>query len=67
MRLSRRVALVTGGATGIGLETARQLRSLGNEVVICGMALGYADASAPINKLDTERVPVEEFAQFVGF
>ena len=35
-RLSHRAALITGGATGIGLETARQLRALGAEVVICG-------------------------------
>lgn len=33
---SNRVALITGGATGIGLELARQLRLRNNEVVICG-------------------------------
>src|SRR5687767_14053436 len=36
MELSRRVALVTGGGTGIGLEIARQLKARGNEVIICG-------------------------------
>ncbi|HXC50566.1 MAG TPA: nitroreductase [Candidatus Limnocylindrales bacterium] len=30
----------------------------------CGMAVGYADQSAPINSWRTERVPVEEFATF---
>lgn len=30
-----------------------------NEIVYCGMALGYADPDAPENKLITEREPVE--------
>lgn len=37
------------------------------EIVICGMALGYADEAAVINQLVTERAPVEEFASFDGF
>ena len=38
-----------------------------HELVICGMALGYADQAAPQNKLVTDRVPVTEFASFAGF
>ena len=38
-----------------------------NELIICGMALGYADPDAPENRLITERVPVEDFADFRGF
>ncbi len=38
-----------------------------NEVVVCGMALGYADWSATINTLKTDRAPVSEFATFAGF
>ncbi|BDU69272.1 nitroreductase [Geothrix oryzae] len=34
------------------------------QMVICGMALGYADPSAPENALVTERAPVSEFARF---
>lgn len=30
----------------------------------CGMAVGYADASAPINSWRTTRAPVDEFASF---
>ena len=45
--LSNRVALITGGATGIGLELARQLRLRNNEVVICGLWM----ASRFCNKL----------------
>ncbi len=36
-----------------------------SEVVVCGMALGYADNSLPENTLSTERVPVAEFARFM--
>jgi nitroreductase len=37
------------------------------EVVVCGMALGYADPDAPENALETERVPAAEFTTFQGF
>lgn len=36
-----------------------------NEIVFCGMALGYADETAPVNTLVSERAPVDEFASFV--
>jgi nitroreductase len=32
-----------------------------------GMALGFADDAHPINGWRTERVPIEEFADFAGF
>ena len=37
-----------------------------NEIVICGMALGYADPEAPVNELKTERAAVAEFTTFHG-
>jgi len=37
-----------------------------NEMVVCGMALGYADNSQPENQLRTERAPLEEWVRFVG-
>ena len=37
------------------------------ERVVCGMALGFADAAAPENGLVTEREPVSGFARFRGF
>jgi nitroreductase len=33
-------------------------------MLFCGMALGYGDYGAPINRLRTERAPVEEFVVF---
>jgi nitroreductase len=38
-----------------------------NELVVCGMSLGYADNDAPENRLVTEREPVDGFTDFRGF
>ncbi len=35
-----------------------------HDMIYCGMALGYADESAPINTLRTERASVDEIATF---
>jgi nitroreductase len=35
------------------------------EMVVCGMSLGYADESAPENRLVTEREPVSGFTRFL--
>lgn len=45
----------------------RELGIPGKEIIICGMALGYEDKSAPENRLVTERAPASEFATFDGF
>jgi nitroreductase len=37
------------------------------EIVICGMALGYADPDAPENALTTTRATAREFVRFEGF
>jgi nitroreductase len=37
------------------------------EIVVCGMALGYADPDAPENTLKTVRVSAREFMRFEGF
>jgi nitroreductase len=67
-------------ARGFGLDTCPQaavasahevlrkhLPIAPNEVVICGMSLGYARGDAVENSLVTEREPVQGFAQFHGF
>jgi nitroreductase len=38
-----------------------------HEIVYCGMALGYADETAAVNSLRSDRAPVEGFASFRGF
>jgi nitroreductase len=36
-------------------------------ILFCGIALGYADETAPINRWRAEREPVDAFATFQGF
>jgi nitroreductase len=36
-----------------------------NEMMFCGMAIGYADKTAPINSLKSERMPLEQWATFI--
>ena len=36
-----------------------------DEIVVCGMSLGYADPEAPANRLRSDREPVGRFACFV--
>ncbi|MDR1350280.1 MAG: nitroreductase [Zoogloeaceae bacterium] len=38
-----------------------------DELLVCGVALGYADPNAPENTLISEREPVTGFASFRGF
>jgi nitroreductase len=65
-------------ARAVGLETcaqaafcayhaaiSRRLRIPDVEMIVCGMALGYADPQAPVNTFRTERMGTAEFARFV--
>lgn len=38
-----------------------------HEMIYCGMALGHADNSAPVNTLRSDRASVDEIAVFKGF
>jgi nitroreductase len=42
-----------------------QLGAPATEMLVCGMALGHADEQAVVNRLVTEREPVERFARFL--
>jgi nitroreductase len=37
------------------------------ELIYCGMALGYADMTKPVNTLRSDRASVDEIAEFKGF
>ena len=47
--------------------TRRLLDIPEDQYIVCGMSLGYADESAPVNALVSEREPVASFATFHGF
>ncbi len=36
-----------------------------DEMLVCGMALGYADTAAPVNGFHTPRVPVQDFTTWL--
>lgn len=38
-----------------------------DEMIYCGMALGYADEGAPVNRLRADRATVDEITRFEGF
>ena len=37
-----------------------------DRILFCGLAMGYADDSHPVNALRTERAPLDEIAEFRG-
>jgi nitroreductase len=65
-------------ARGLGLDTCPQAAWNGfssiilpligagpDEMLVCGMALGYADQQAVVNTLHTPRATVEEFTRWL--
>jgi len=49
-------------------DTIREVLGVAeNELVFCGISLGYARGDAPINQLHTERAGLEAVADFRGF
>ena len=43
----------------------RELDVSADWIVVCGMALGYADATAPVNDFQPPRIPLEDYATFL--
>jgi NAD(P)-dependent dehydrogenase (short-subunit alcohol dehydrogenase family) len=58
MRLKDRVAIVTGGATGIGLAISRRLAEEGAAVVIADIK-GAAEAAAGLSGANRQVMPIE--------
>lgn len=46
---------------------AAQVGAPPGQMLVCGMALGYADASNPVNAYRPDRLAVEEYTRFLGF
>lgn len=61
------------GASGIGAmanygpQIHQALALPGDEMVVCGLALGYPDPDAPENHFRTERAELPDFTSFHGF
>lgn len=61
------------GATGIGALANygtlvhQHLDLHADEMVVCGIALGHPDTTAPVNNFRTERAALDEFTTFRGF
>jgi len=36
-----------------------------SDILFCGVAMGYKDKSASINKLSSERRPIDQWAKFL--
>jgi nitroreductase len=47
--------------------TRRVLAIPDDEYIVCGVSLGYADETAPVNALVSDREPLDSFATFHGF
>ena len=47
--------------------TRRVLAIPEDEYIVCGISLGFADETAPVNRLASEREPLDSFATFHGF
>ena len=71
---------VMAAARGQGLHTCPQVawtnyhaivrKHVGvpdDQLLICGMSLGYEDEDHVVNTLRTERAPLDEFVKFAGF
>lgn len=55
-------------AWAIWPKTVAEFTGMPDELMLfCGMGLGYMDETAPINKLRTDRAPLEEWVTLSGF
>ena len=63
---------VSEGSKFVGLDNYQTLIAdrlgLGSdELVACGLSLGYADTQAPVNRLNMPREPLDNVARWHGF
>jgi nitroreductase len=56
------------GAWSLWSRTVREALAMPDDLLLyCGMAIGHADMSAPVNDLHSPRAPLSEFATLRGF
>lgn len=70
MLLARERGLHTApiGAWSLWNRTVREaLQMPGDLMLYCGLAIGHADMSAPVNNLHSPRAPLADFAELRGF
>ena len=48
-------------------EVSAHVGAPDNEMLFCGLSLGYRDEDAPINQLRADRASVDDFTSFQGF
>ena len=48
-------------------ELAERFKLGADEMVYCGMAVGYPDRAKPVNQFERTRISVDELAEFRGF
>ena len=51
--------------SSFGASVAEFVGAPDDEMLFCGMALGHADWDAPVNSLESERMPVDDWATWV--
>jgi nitroreductase len=56
---------IVGGAMRYSELVRKNVPGLDDKNILVGIALGYADPEAPINRFPRTRVPVDEYATFV--
>ncbi len=66
MNIANNKILLTGGSSGIGLEMARRLKVLGNEVVVTGRSRQKLEAVAKRYKLDIYQCDLSHQDQLEG-
>src|SRR5262245_6822438 len=67
-RLDGKVAVVTGGYVGVGLETTRALAAAGASVVVPGRTVGKArEALSGLTGVELERLDLSDPASVDGF
>jgi len=68
MLLAREVGLDTCAQEAWSIKhdsVSKYVKADKNDILFCGMAIGYKDNKAPINSLKSERRPLNDWAKFI--